>query len=188
MNKKQKILLTLLPILAIMLFGGYKYYEHQQAVSKYDFTLQGDIGEIKLKDFRGKKTLVYFGYGLCPDICPTTLTAIADALNILNDEEQKKVEIVFVSVDPERDKPAQLGIFARYFHKKIIGTTASEEYIKNLAKNYGVSYQKVPQPTSSIGYSVGHSADIYVIDQSGKLENRLQFGISPEEIVKAIKM
>ncbi len=187
MTKNNKLILILLPLIAATFFAAFLYFQHLSAVKKYDFTLQSDKGDVKLADFRGKKTLVYFGYGLCPDICPTTLVAIADALNKLTPMELDSVQVVFVSVDPHRDKPQELGVFARYFHQHIIGATADEPYIKTLAANYGVSYQKVPQPNSSIGYSVGHSADIYVIDEDGKLEATLPFGVSPDEIIKAIQ-
>ncbi len=187
MTKTNKLILIILPLIAILGFAGYLFYKHTAEVSKYDFTLQSDKGEVRLADFRGKKTLVYFGYGLCPDICPTTLYAIADALNKLTPTELADVRVVFVSVDPARDKPEQLGAFAKYFHQNIIGATADEAYIADLAKRYNVSYKKVPQPGSSIGYTVGHSADIYVISKSGKLEATLPFGVSPDEIVAAIK-
>lgn len=187
MTKTHKIILSILPIVAALAFGLFLYFKHSSEVAKYDFTLQSDKGEIKLADFRGKKTLVYFGYGLCPDICPTTLYAIAEGLDRLTPMELDSVHVVFISVDPARDKPQQLGVFARYFHQNIIGATADEGYIAALAKNYGANYKKVPQPNSVIGYSVAHSADVYVIDKSGKLEAVLPFGVSGDEIAAAIK-
>lgn len=187
MKKTNKLILIFLPILALLTFGGFLWYQDAKNIQKYDFTLQSDKGDIKLSDFRGKKTLVYFGYGLCPDICPTTLVEIAKALNELTLMERDGVKTVFVSVDPNRDKPKDLAVFAKYFHRDIIGATSSEAYIAKLAANYGVSYKKVPQPGSAIGYSVGHTADIYVIDKRGKLEAVLPFGISAKEIVDAIR-
>lgn len=186
MNKIKKLILIAIPLIVAVAFSAFYYYKESKEVAKYDFVLQSSKGEVKLKDFRGKKTLVYFGYGLCPDICPTTLYAMAEALGNLTPMELEGVRAVFVSVDPARDKPEMLATFAGYFHKNIIGTTADEKYIEALAKNYGVSYKKVPQPDSAIGYSVAHSADIYVVDENGKLEKTLPFGVSPEEIVKAI--
>lgn len=187
MSKTKKLTLIFFPILTALLFGALFYYKHITEIAKYDFVLQGDKGAVKLSDFRGQKTLVYFGYGLCPDICPTTLTEIASALNGLSDSELQSVKVVFVSVDPQRDKPKELDIFAKYFHKNIIGATADEGYIARLAKNYGVSYKKVPQPNSVIGYSVGHSADTYVIGKDGTLESVLPFGVSSTEIMSAIR-
>lgn len=187
MTKTHKIILSVLPIAAAIFFGLFLYFKHSAEVAKYDFTVQSDKGDVKLADFRGKKTLVYFGYGLCPDICPTTLYAIAEGLNKLTPMELDLVRVVFISVDPERDKPQQLGVFARYFHQNIIGATADETYIAALAKNYGANYKKVQQPNSVIGYSVAHSADVYVIDKNGRLEAVLPFGISGDEIAAAIK-
>ncbi len=187
MNGLKKLILIIVPVVAFLVIGGFFYVQYTNEVAKYDFVLQSDRGDVKLADFRGKKTLVYFGYGLCPDICPTTLVAVADALNKLSPAELEGVKVVFVSVDPARDKPKELGIFARYFHENIFGATADEMYVAKLAKNYGASYKKVPQPNSSIGYSVAHSADVYVVDKSGVLETILPFGVSPEEIVAAIR-
>ncbi|MDD3468175.1 MAG: SCO family protein [Campylobacterales bacterium] len=187
MNKLKKIILVLVPTLFVLVVAGFFYVKHTNEVAKYDFVLQSDKGEVRLSDFRGKKTLVYFGYGLCPDICPTTLYAISEALNKLTPAEVENVRVVFVSVDPDRDKPKDLGAFARYFHENIIGTTADEAYIAKLATNYGASYKKVPQPNSSIGYSVAHSADTYVVGKDGVLESVLPFGVASDEIVAAIK-
>lgn len=187
MSNIKKLILIFVPILAATLFAAFYYYQESKEIQKYDFVLQSANGEVKLKDFRGKKTLVYFGYGLCPDICPTTLYEIATALNALTPLELDSVRVVFVSVDPARDKPEVLDTFAGYFHESIIGATADEAYIQKLAKNYGVSYKKVPQPDSAIGYSVGHSADIYLIDEKGRFVKSLPFGISAKEIAQAIK-
>jgi len=187
MTKQKKIILILLPLLVALGFGSFLYYQHTAEVAKYSFTVQSDTKEIKLSDFRGKKTIVYFGYGLCPDICPTTLTAIAGALNKLTPVELNSIEVVFISVDPDRDKPKELSVFARYFHPKIIGATANEAHIKTVATNYGASYKKVPQPDSAIGYSVAHSADAYLIGKNGKLEKALPFGASSDEIAADIR-
>lgn len=187
MDKIKKLILIVVPTLFVLVVAGFFYVKHANEVAKYDFLLQSDKGDVKLSEFRGKKTLVYFGYGLCPDICPTTLYAIAEALNKLSPAEIENVKVVFVSVDPTRDKPKELGTFARYFHENIIGTTADEAYIAKIAANYGASYKKVPQPNSSIGYSVAHSADVYVVNESGVLEAVLPFGVTPDEIVAAIK-
>ena len=130
MTKTHKIILSVLPIAAAIFFGLFLYFKHSAEVAKYDFTVQSDKGDVKLADFRGKKTLVYFGYGLCPDICPTTLYAIAEGLNKLTPMELDSVRVVFISVDPERDKPQQLGVFARYFHQNIIGEMPGWENLK----------------------------------------------------------
>lgn len=185
--KTKKLILILFPLLAVISFGAYLYYKHAAEVAKYDFSVQSDMGEVKLSNFRGKQTFVYFGYGLCPDICPTTLVALSSALNELQKNELEKVEAVFISLDPQRDKPKELGVFARYFHPKIIGAAADEEYTKKIASNYGVTYKKIEQPDSSIGYSLAHSADLYLIDENGKLKSKLPFGVTPKEIVAALK-
>lgn len=187
MTKIQKIVLVILPLLALAIFSGFKYYTNWQEIKKYNFEVMSDKGVVKLSDFRGQKTLVYFGYGLCPDICPTTLAAMGDALAMLSPSELNSTKAVFITVDPERDTPQKLGEFARYFHPSIIGSATNLDDTQKYASNYGVKYQKIPQPNSSIGYSVAHSADLYVIGEDGKLESVLPFGVTPQEIATAIR-
>ena len=187
MSKTQKIILALLPLLALAIFGMFRYYTNFQEIKKYDFEVISDKGVVKLSDFRGQKTLVYFGYGLCPDICPTTLAAMGDALGMLSPDELNSTKAIFITVDPERDTPQKLGEFVRYFHPSIMGGATNLDDTQKYALNYGVKYQKIPQPNSSIGYSVAHSADVYLIDKDGKLEAVLPFGVTPDEIVAAIR-
>jgi protein SCO1 len=185
--KIRQIALVLLPIIFIALTSGYLYLKDQKESAKYDFVVQGVSSQVKLKDFRGKQMMVYFGYGLCPDICPTSLVEIANALNMLSDKEKENTEAIFISLDPARDKPAQLDKFAKYFHPKIIGATASDEYLKKLTQNYGANYQRVELNNSSLSYSLAHTADIYLIDKNGKLKATLPFGVSGSEIVMALR-
>lgn len=185
--KIRQAALVLLPVIFISLAGGYLYLKEQEASAKYDFVVQGVSSDVKLKDFRGKQVIVYFGYGLCPDICPTSLVEIANALNALGEKERNETEAIFISLDPARDKPVQLDKFSKYFHAKMIGATASDEYLKKLTQNYGANYQKVELNNSSLGYSLAHTADIYLIDKKGKLKATLPFGISGSDIVAAIR-
>ena len=90
-----------------------------------DFTLQSATGPVTLKDYRGKVVLLYFGYTYCPDICPTSLTATAQALGQLAPAELARVQTLFVSVDPERDTPARLKDYGAFFHPSIIGVTGT---------------------------------------------------------------
>jgi protein SCO1/2 len=181
-SKWQKIILAIVPIIAIAIFISYKYIQS----NKYNFNVNSQTGNVALSDFRGAQTFVYFGYGLCPDICPTTLVSLAEAFKMLPEDELKNVNAVFITLDPERDDVAKLDQFVKYFHPKIIGTATSLENTQKLALNYGVKFQKVEQPNSSIGYSIAHSADLFLIDKNGNLKAVLPFGVTPQEIVKAI--
>ena len=151
-----------------------------------DFTLQSLDGPVSLKDYRGKVVLIYFGYSMCPDICPTNLSLMAGALNQLSKEELQKVQGLFISVDPQRDTLERLAEYTQYFHPAIKGITGKPDDIAELSKRYGASYQKVVLD-SATNYVVDHSSETYVIDPEGKLVERLPHGALPEQILTAIR-
>ncbi len=133
-----------------------------------DFTLDAASGPVDLASLRGQVVLIYFGYTLCPDICPTNLAMIATALKALTPEERSRVRGLFVSVDPERDDPQRLALYAAYFHPNILGVTGTPDQLAGAARLYGAVYRRVDQGDSSLGYLVDHSADTYVVDPEGR--------------------
>ncbi len=151
-----------------------------------DFTLQAVDGPAALKDYRGKVVLIYFGYSMCPDICPTNLSMMANALNQLSKEELQQVQGLFISVDPDRDTLQRLAEYTQYFHPAIKGITGKPEEIAEVAKRYGAAYQKVVLD-SATDYVVDHSSETYVIDPHGKLVERLPHAALPEQILTAIR-
>ncbi len=151
-----------------------------------DFTLQSVQGPVSLKDFRGKVVLIYFGYSMCPDICPTNLSMMAGALGQLSKEELQRVQGLFISVDPERDSLQRLEEYTQYFHPAIMGITGKPEVIAELAKRYGAAYKKVVLD-SATNYVVDHSSETYVIDPQNKLVESLPHGALPEQILAAIR-
>ena len=151
-----------------------------------EFSINTLDGRISLSDMRGKVVVLYFGYMLCPDICPTSLGFTAVALNQLSDTERAQVQTVFVSVDPDRDSLERLKDYASYFHPSMIGGTDTQENIDAMVAQYGASYRKVDTDTS-LGYLVDHSATLYVIDREGKLFKNLPHGIEPSKIRAALQ-
>lgn len=151
-----------------------------------EFTLQSLNGPVSLNDYRGKVSLLYFGYTMCPDVCPTNLSMMSNAFMQLNDEQLQQVQGIFISVDPQRDTLARLAEYTQYFHPSIIGLTSKPEVIKELAARYGVAYQKVVQD-SATNYVVDHSSETYVVDPQGQLVARLPHAAPPAEILAAIK-
>lgn len=151
-----------------------------------DFTLQSSNGPVSLQSLRGKVVLVYFGYTFCPDICPTSLAFTAQGLNLLSPDELARTQVLFISVDPERDTLKKLKEYGAFFHPNILGLTGSPQEIAATAKNYGASYSR--QNTGSAGgYVVDHSASTYVVDPAGKMVATLQHGTPPAEVAKAIR-
>jgi cytochrome oxidase Cu insertion factor (SCO1/SenC/PrrC family) len=118
------------------------------------------------QDFRGRYMLVYFGFTFCPDVCPTALQVEAEALNKLGPKAERFVPI-FISVDPERDTPAQLASYVESFHPQLIGMTGTQEEIDAVAKAYRVYMRKVADPKSTAGYTFDHTSLIYVMGPDG---------------------
>lgn len=116
-------------------------------------------------DFRGRYVLVYFGYTHCPDICPTTLSVIADAFGKIGARKTKLVPL-FVSLDPERDTPKVMKTYLAAFGSEFVGLTGSPSAIKHAAEEYRVYYAKHPLPSGD--YSVDHTSVLYLMGPDGK--------------------
>lgn len=152
-----------------------------------DFRLQSATGPIDLKDLRGRVVLVYFGYTWCPDICPTNLAFIAAALKSLAPEELSRVQVLFVSVDPERDDVQRLAQYTAYFHPQILGLTGTPGEIAEVARLYGAAYRRGPQTDSAMGYTVDHSSQTYAVDPGGRLARTLDHATPPERIAAVVR-
>jgi len=152
-----------------------------------DFRLHAADGPVSLVDLRGKVVLIYFGYTWCPDICPTNLAIIALALRALAPAELTQVQVLFVSVDPERDTPKRLQEYAAYFHPAIVGVTGSQAEIARAAALYGAAYRRAEASDSAMGYSVDHSAYTYVVDPRGRLVATLDHATPSETLVATIR-
>jgi protein SCO1/2 len=151
-----------------------------------DFTVEIQNGDLSLKDLRGKVVVLYFGYTQCPDICPTSLALLTQALNEMSEKELADVQAIFVSVDPERDNVTRLEEYAAYFHPNIIGATAEKDVIDKITKLYGASY-RIVDSNSAMGYIVDHSSYTYIIDKKGKLRKTLVHGTNPKKVLEEIR-
>jgi protein SCO1/2 len=120
------------------------------------------------KELLGRPFALYFGYTRCPDVCPTTLMRLATWRRSLG-AEGEKLQIVFVSVDPDIDTPASVGAYADLFRASIVGLAGTPEQIARIADAYRVIYAKVPQPSG--GYNVDHSTYVYLMDSSGRFSD-----------------
>jgi protein SCO1 len=140
--------------------------------SAYDFKLHGPNGaDVRLDQFQGKTVLFLFGFTHCANICPTSLTNLTEIYQALTPEERKQVQVVFISVDPNRDTPQTLEQYVTSFDPSFIGVTDSKPAIDQTVLAYGGSYEMVAGPTNQPNdYSVNHSAYTYLVNPSGKLE------------------
>lgn len=147
-----------------------------------DFTLTTEGGrKVSLRDFRGKIVLLYFGYTFCPDVCPTTMRELARAMKILGPKKAKRVQVIMISVDPERDTPDHVAEYARTFNPDFIGLTGTLDEITQVATMYGIYFKK-HEGTAATGYLVDHTATVTVINQKGYIKLIFPFGTSAEEM------
>jgi protein SCO1/2 len=131
------------------------------------FTLAGEGGKrVSLAGFSGKVVVLYFGYTFCPDVCPTDLHTIAAALDALG-ADRDKVQPVFITLDPERDTPAQLAAYVKSFSPRFVALSGTDKETRAVASAYKVFYEKVRPPGSS-QYVIDHTAFTFIIDQQGK--------------------
>ena len=150
-----------------------------------DVTLTDQNGQPRaLSSFHGKVVALFFGYTHCPDVCPTTLLEYAAVARKLGPQADK-LQIVFVSVDPERDTPRVLAGYVPHFNPTFVGMTGSESQVAAAMKAYRVVATKVPTPGG--GYSVDHSAGSYLLDQSGKVRVYEKYGTPADDLVHDIK-
>jgi protein SCO1/2 len=139
---------------------------------------------IKMTDFEGQVVVVYFGYTSCPDVCPATLSKLADAVDILG-EKADDVQIMMVSVDPARDTPDLLADYVEHFHPNFLGVTGDEATVNRIATLYGVFYQK-SDGTEATGYTIDHTSTVILVDREGYLKLVLPFEGTAEQIAADI--
>ncbi|MBV2121144.1 MAG: SCO family protein [Candidatus Thiodiazotropha sp. (ex Ctena orbiculata)] len=152
-----------------------------------DFTLQSSQGEFSLEQLRGKVVVLFFGYTKCPDVCPSSLALLSQALNELSEEELQQVRGVFISVDPKRDTFQTLDDYVSYFHPNLIGVTGSESEVAKVAKLYGAQYVEVKLEASAFAYAVDHSATTYLISPQGELRFLLPHQTPSVMMLEAIR-
>lgn len=134
-----------------------------------DFRLTDHNGKLRtLADFRGKVVMLFFGYTHCPDVCPTTLADLAQTMRLLN-QDADRVQVLFITVDPERDKPEMLAQYASAFYPSFLGLYGDAQSTAQAAKAFYATYQK--QPTAS-GYNMDHSIGTFLIDPGGRVRLR----------------
>lgn len=152
-----------------------------------DFRLTDHNGQTRtLADFRGKLVALFFGYTHCPDVCPTTMADLAAAIKLLG-PDGNKVQVLFVTVDPDRDTAALLKQYVPAFNPTFLGLRPNPEQLKMLAAEYKVVYQKNPGREQG-GYLMDHSAGTYVYDTQGRLRLLMSYGTSAPLIARDFKI
>jgi len=152
-----------------------------------NFSLLDSNGNTKtMADYKGKVVVVFFGFTQCPDVCPTTLTEMDDALKLLGPKADK-VQVIFITVDPERDTVSVLAQYVPAFNSSFVGLRPADEAgLEKVAKDFRIYYKKVPgsKPGS---YTMDHSAGSYVLDQNGQLRLYIKHAQGPEVLAHDLK-
>lgn len=152
-----------------------------------DFQLTDQNGVARtLADFRGKLVVLFFGYTHCPDVCPTTLGDLATAMKLMGNDAQK-VQVVFVTVDPERDTPALLAQYVPAFNPTFLGLYGTDSAIAKTAKEFRIFFQKQPKDEKG-RYAMDHTAGTYVLDQKGRLRLFMGYGQASQAIAHDLKL
>ncbi len=152
-----------------------------------DFNLTDHTGKARqLADFRGKIVVIFFGYTQCPDVCPTTLSTMREALVLLG-EDAKRVQVIFITLDPSRDTAQVLGQYAQAFNPSFIGLRTDDASTAALAKEFKVFYSKQKGSTPET-YSVDHSAVSYAYDPQGRLRLVIRHGEAPNIVAADLKL
>jgi protein SCO1 len=140
-----------------------------------DFTLTDHTGKpVTLASYRGKVVVLFFGYTQCPDVCPTTLATLAETMRILG-PDAASVQVLFVTVDPERDTKELLAQYVPAFNPSFVGLRGDAEATARTAKEFKILYQKQPGRTPET-YTVDHSAGTFVFDPQGRLRLYVSYG------------
>ena len=167
-------LFSLFIFVSVYFFINKDYYqnttvqkiENQDALPGGHFILKKQDGTVFDSKISNKLMLIYFGFTYCPDVCPTTLIKMADVIDRLG-EDSDNINSIFISIDPERDKEEVIKDYVNAFHDEIIGLTGSEEQISNVAKDWGVYYQK-EDIEGSEDYTVNHLDIIFLANANGE--------------------
>ena len=152
-----------------------------------DFSLQDPDGKLRtLADFKGKVVVMFFGYTQCPDICPTTLTEMQQVMTLLGPQSDK-VQVLFVTVDPERDTAAILKQYVPSFDSRFLGLRpADDAALENVAKDFKIYYKKVPGKNPG-SYTMDHMAGSYAFDPQGRLRLYIKHAQGPETLAHDLK-
>ena len=150
-----------------------------------EFSLEGTDGhELRMSRYRGKVVLLAFGYSSCTAVCPVTLATLAAARRELG-PLASDVQVLYVTVDPEKDVPARLQAFLRKFDASFIGGTGTAAQLESVRRDYGISAQKI---RTGDGYGYSHSSFTYLIDRAGRIRALMPYGHSPGDYVNDLRL
>lgn len=150
-----------------------------------DFDLISQNGErVTLSSFQGKIAIIFFGFTNCPDVCPTTLLEFSRTHELLG-AKSDQIQVLFVTVDPERDTPERLKTYMQAFHPSFLALSGSIDQINAVTKEFKIIHQKVKGSSEGV-YSIDHSAGSYVFDKNGRVRLFVPYGAEPQKLAEDI--
>lgn len=159
-----------------------------------EFTLQSHKGAVSLSDFKNKVVVIYFGFLSCTEACPVSMSTMVGAIKKLTPAEREKLQVLFVSVDPERDDLKSLHDFSKHYVASaggnpdiIMGLTGTKEDVDAVSKLYGVFFELVDLEGSGLGYTVDHSSRFYMVNTAGELVTTMNHSTTPIELAAKIR-
>lgn len=147
---------------------------------------KADGTRFKLSEQKGKVTLLFFGYTSCPDFCPTTLAEMKQVLDGLGDEAEK-VQVVFVTVDPEKDTPQRMQEYVSRFHPSIIGLSGTPEELQKIWTDYSI-FRAETNVETALGKIIDHTVRLYLIDLDGNLRLSYAYGTPYQDVLHDVKL
>jgi protein SCO1/2 len=152
-----------------------------------DFELTDHRGMVQTdEDFAGRWMLVFFGFTNCPDVCPTTLSEVAAVMEGLGGEAAK-VQPIFITIDPERDSPAELAEYVPLFDAGIIGLTGTPEQISETSETFPIFYERIQEAAAPDGYTMGHTSHLFLFDTQAGFAESWSYGTPAEEILDDLR-
>ena len=149
--------------------------------------LPSTVGEFSLAGLDDEQVaVVFFGYTHCPDVCPMSLSVMRQALARLDPAARQRVVPLLISVDPARDDLARLEEYVGFFGPHFIGATGSQAQLADIAKRYGVAWRTVDAGDSAMGYTVDHSASLFIVDNDGEILERVMYSPTPGLLSEAL--
>jgi protein SCO1/2 len=185
--KRRALLLATLPLGAVAANDRLKAGVFEPAQPAPEFALKGSDGAaLNLARFKGKLVLLVFGFTNCPEVCPTTLATLAQARKLLG-ADATNVQVVYVTVDPERDNLDRIRQYLAAFDPSFIGGTEAPDRLAEMRKRYGVVAEKIAakQPNA---YGMNHSTSVWLIDRAGKLRAMMPYGHEAKDFVHDLKL
>ena len=175
---------VVLAVIAIQLWGGR---QQTQQTFQPDFVLQDGSGQTHtMADFRGKFSLVFFGFTNCPDVCPTTVSEVAQVMDDLG-AEADRVQPLFISIDPERDRQQGLAEYVAAFHPAILGLSGDDAATKDAASSFKIYFGREEDSSAPGGYTMSHSPGLYLIGPDGDWLRQFAYETPAAEILADIE-